>query len=61
MKCPLPGNVAKGRITPSPSQMGEYYYRDYIFVRCDPGYKLMKVRQHKVLLLNDQSLVEMIH
>lgn len=61
MKCPLPGNVAKGRITPSPSQMGEYYYRDYIFVRCDPGYKLMKVRQHKVPLLNDQSLVEMIH
>lgn len=48
VKCPLLGNMANGRITPSPSQMGDYLYRDYIFVRCDPGYKLMKVRQHKV-------------
>lgn len=40
VKCPLPGNVAKGRVTP---RLAQYLYRDYIFVRCDPGYKLMKV------------------
>ncbi|XP_054477310.1 uncharacterized protein LOC129109306 [Anoplopoma fimbria] len=38
VKCPFPGNVVKGRVTPS---MTEYFYRDYIFVRCDQGYKLM--------------------
>ncbi|XP_073340691.1 complement C1r-A subcomponent-like isoform X1 [Pagrus major] len=38
VKCPFPGNVAKGRVTPS---LTEYLYRDYIFVRCDQGYKLM--------------------
>ncbi|XP_027869087.1 complement component 1, r subcomponent isoform X1 [Xiphophorus couchianus] len=36
--CPVPGEVAKGRVTPS---LTEYFYRDYIFVRCDEGYKLM--------------------
>ncbi|PWA23970.1 hypothetical protein CCH79_00010927 [Gambusia affinis] len=36
--CPVPGGVAKGRVTPS---LSEYFYRDYIFVRCDQGYKLM--------------------
>uniref|UniRef100_A0A671WKS8 Vitamin K-dependent protein C n=1 Tax=Sparus aurata TaxID=8175 RepID=A0A671WKS8_SPAAU len=38
VKCPFPGNVAKGRVTPT---LTEYLYRDYIFVRCDQGYKLM--------------------
>uniref|UniRef100_A0A3B3XGI5 Complement component 1, r subcomponent n=1 Tax=Poecilia mexicana TaxID=48701 RepID=A0A3B3XGI5_9TELE len=36
--CPVPGQVAKGKVTPS---LTEYFYRDYIFVRCDEGYKLM--------------------
>ncbi|XP_037640636.1 complement C1r-A subcomponent-like isoform X2 [Sebastes umbrosus] len=38
VKCPFPGNVAKGRVTPI---LTEYLYRDYIFARCDQGYKLM--------------------
>uniref|UniRef100_I3K577 complement subcomponent C1r n=1 Tax=Oreochromis niloticus TaxID=8128 RepID=I3K577_ORENI len=38
VKCPLPGSVAKGRVTPS---LSEYLFRDYIYVRCDQGYKLM--------------------
>ncbi|KAF3692073.1 Complement C1r subcomponent [Channa argus] len=38
VNCPLPGKIAKGRVTPSST---EYLYRDYIFVRCDQGYKLM--------------------
>lgn len=41
VKCPFSGTVAKGRVTP---MLSEYLYRDYIFVRCDPGYKLMMVR-----------------
>ncbi len=41
VKCPFPGSVAKGRVTPI---LTEYLYRDYIFVRCDQGYKLMMVR-----------------
>lgn len=61
VKCPLPGNVANGRITPSATQMGEYLYRDYIYVRCDTGYKLMKVRQHKALFSMYNTLADMIH
>ncbi|XP_034553172.1 complement C1r-A subcomponent-like [Notolabrus celidotus] len=38
VKCPSPGNVAKGRVTPIFTQ---YLYRDHISVRCDQGYKLM--------------------
>ncbi|KAG8009967.1 Complement C1r-A subcomponent [Nibea albiflora] len=38
VKCPFPGKVAKGRVTPA---LSEYLYRDHIFVRCDQGYKLM--------------------
>ncbi|KAM4568057.1 complement C1r-A subcomponent-like isoform 2-T2 [Fundulus diaphanus] len=38
VKCPVPANVAKGRVTPT---LTEYYYRDHIYVRCDQGYKLM--------------------
>uniref|UniRef100_G3P746 complement subcomponent C1r n=4 Tax=Gasterosteus aculeatus aculeatus TaxID=481459 RepID=G3P746_GASAC len=38
VKCPFPGNLANGRVTPI---LTEYFYRDYIFVRCDQGYKLM--------------------
>ncbi|KAL7393553.1 hypothetical protein ABVT39_012741 [Epinephelus coioides] len=38
VKCPIPGDVAMGRVTPI---LTEYFYRDYIFVRCDQGYKLM--------------------
>lgn len=40
MKCPSPGSVAKGRVTPN---LSEYLFRDYIYVRCDQGYKLMMV------------------
>ncbi|XP_058503766.1 uncharacterized protein LOC131471288 [Solea solea] len=36
--CPLPGSIAKGRVTPN---LPAYLYRDYIYVRCDQGYKLM--------------------
>ncbi|KAI9999734.1 hypothetical protein NQD34_011577 [Periophthalmus magnuspinnatus] len=38
VKCPPPGTVSRGRITPT---LDEYFYRDYIFVRCQMGYKLM--------------------
>ncbi|KAK2844746.1 hypothetical protein Q5P01_011405 [Channa striata] len=38
VNCPLPGKVANGRVTPSWTQ---FLYRDYIFVRCFQGYKLM--------------------
>ncbi|XP_068425833.1 transmembrane protease serine 9 [Clinocottus analis] len=38
VKCPFPSNMAKGRVTPL---LTEYFYRDYIFVQCDPGYKLV--------------------
>ncbi|XP_047453842.1 complement C1r-A subcomponent-like [Mugil cephalus] len=38
VKCPLPDNVAKGKVTP---KLDEYFFRDYISVRCDQGYKLM--------------------
>ncbi|CAN9513724.1 unnamed protein product [Ophioblennius macclurei] len=38
IKCPFPGTLAKGRVTPI---LTEYFYRDYIYVRCDQGYKLM--------------------
>nr|XP_046254445.1 uncharacterized protein LOC124064236 [Scatophagus argus] len=36
--CPFSGSVANGRVTPT---LTKYLYRDYIYVRCDPGYKLM--------------------
>ncbi|XP_061573069.1 complement C1r subcomponent-like [Cololabis saira] len=38
VKCPMPGKVPRGRVTPS---LEEYFYRDQIYVRCDQGYKLM--------------------
>ncbi|XP_028984800.1 complement C1r subcomponent-like [Betta splendens] len=38
VSCSLPGRVTNGRVTPT---MHEYFYRDYIFIKCDPGYKLM--------------------
>ncbi|XP_023282098.1 uncharacterized protein LOC111669859 [Seriola lalandi dorsalis] len=38
VQCPIPAKVVKGRVTPI---LTEYFYRDYIFVRCDQGYKLM--------------------
>ncbi|XP_029958965.1 complement component 1, r subcomponent isoform X2 [Salarias fasciatus] len=38
VKCPVPGNIANGRVTP---RLTEYFYRDYIYVRCDQGYKIM--------------------
>lgn len=40
VKCPIPGIVVNGRVTPS---LTEYFYRDHIYVRCDQGYKLMVV------------------
>lgn len=41
VQCPFPGTLTNGRVTPS---LSRYLYRDYIFVRCDTGYKLMMVR-----------------
>ncbi|XP_071372053.1 complement C1r-A subcomponent-like [Centroberyx affinis] len=38
VKCPFPSGVANGNVTPV---LTEYFYRDYIDVHCDPGYKLM--------------------
>ncbi|XP_015226220.1 PREDICTED: complement C1r subcomponent-like [Cyprinodon variegatus] len=38
VKCPVPGKVARGKVTPS---LTEYFYRDPIYVRCEQGYKLM--------------------
>ncbi|XP_027145521.1 LOW QUALITY PROTEIN: complement C1r-A subcomponent-like [Larimichthys crocea] len=38
IKCPLLGNVSKGRVTPV---LNEYFFRDYIYVTCDQGYRLM--------------------
>ncbi|XP_034144533.1 complement C1r-A subcomponent-like [Esox lucius] len=38
VQCASPMSVTKGRVTPNFSQ---YFYRDYIQVRCDDGYKLM--------------------
>ncbi|XP_076592860.1 ovochymase-2-like [Chaetodon auriga] len=38
VKCPFPGNVAKGRMTPV---LTEYFFRDYIYVTCKRGYRLM--------------------
>ncbi|KAM3873246.1 complement component 1, r subcomponent [Diretmus argenteus] len=38
VKCPFPSGVANGRVTPV---FPEYFYRDYISVRCGLGYKLM--------------------
>ncbi|XP_045901319.1 complement C1r-A subcomponent-like isoform X1 [Micropterus dolomieu] len=38
VRCPFPGNVAKGRVTPI---LTEYLYRDYVYLRCEQGYKLM--------------------
>lgn len=38
VQCPIPSKIPKGRVTPI---LTEYFYRDYIFVRCDQGYKLM--------------------
>ncbi|KAJ0066348.1 hypothetical protein NL108_011149, partial [Boleophthalmus pectinirostris] len=38
VKCAPPGTVPRGRVTPT---LDQYFYRDYIFVRCQTGYKLM--------------------
>ncbi|KAG8009969.1 Complement C1r subcomponent, partial [Nibea albiflora] len=38
IKCPLLGNVSKGRVTPV---LNEYFFRDHIYVTCDQGYRLM--------------------
>ncbi|XP_041797887.1 complement C1r subcomponent-like [Chelmon rostratus] len=38
VKCPFPGNVAKGRVTPV---LTEYFFRYNIFVTCKPGHRLM--------------------
>ncbi|KAM8868914.1 ovochymase [Spinachia spinachia] len=37
VKCPFPDNLANGTVTPL---LTEYFYRDYIFVRCNQGYQL---------------------
>ncbi|XP_048010208.1 complement C1r-A subcomponent-like [Megalobrama amblycephala] len=38
VECPHPGSISNGRVTP---HFTNYLYRDYIHVRCNPGYKLM--------------------
>lgn len=40
VKCPNPGKISNGKVTPT---FPQYLYRDYIQVYCDPGYKLMMV------------------
>lgn len=47
MKCPQPGSISNGKVTPV---FAQYLYRDYIHVRCNPGYKLMMVR-FKIMLI----------
>ncbi|KAL2084920.1 hypothetical protein ACEWY4_020438 [Coilia grayii] len=39
VKCEIPESIAHGRVTPS---LPQYLYKDYIHVRCNKGYKLMK-------------------
>uniref|UniRef100_UPI003F67F393 complement component 1, r subcomponent precursor n=1 Tax=Danio rerio TaxID=7955 RepID=UPI003F67F393 len=39
VQCPDPGSVTNGAVTPN---FAQYLYRDYIHVRCNPGYKLMR-------------------
>uniref|UniRef100_A0A4W5N2A1 complement subcomponent C1r n=1 Tax=Hucho hucho TaxID=62062 RepID=A0A4W5N2A1_9TELE len=38
VQCASPSSITNGRVTPN---FPQFYYRDYIQVRCDPGYKLM--------------------
>ncbi|KAM4600919.1 complement component 1, r subcomponent [Polymixia lowei] len=38
VSCPFPSGVGNGRVTPV---FTDYFYRDYIHVRCEQGYKLM--------------------
>ncbi|KAK2902891.1 hypothetical protein QQF64_010244 [Cirrhinus molitorella] len=38
VRCPNPGNIDNGKVTPN---FAQYLYRDYIHVRCNPGFKLM--------------------
>uniref|UniRef100_A0A672JXB6 Wu:fd46c06 n=1 Tax=Sinocyclocheilus grahami TaxID=75366 RepID=A0A672JXB6_SINGR len=38
VQCPHPGSIGNGIVTP---KFAQYLYRDYIHVRCKPGYKLM--------------------
>ncbi|CAL8247375.1 unnamed protein product [Lota lota] len=38
VSCPFPGSMTNGRVTPAFTQ---YFYKDYIHIRCDQGYKLM--------------------
>ncbi|KAM8734601.1 mannan-binding lectin serine protease 2-like [Acanthopagrus schlegelii] len=54
VKCPFPGNVAKGRVTPT---LMEYFYRDYIHVTCKRGYRLImdgqKIRWFSAMCQSD--------
>uniref|UniRef100_A0A671WK23 complement subcomponent C1r n=1 Tax=Sparus aurata TaxID=8175 RepID=A0A671WK23_SPAAU len=54
VKCPFPGNVAKGRVTPT---LTEYFYRDYIHVTCKRGYRLImdgqKIRWFSAMCQSD--------
>uniref|UniRef100_A0A8C1IBC1 complement subcomponent C1r n=1 Tax=Cyprinus carpio TaxID=7962 RepID=A0A8C1IBC1_CYPCA len=38
VQCPHPGSIGNGTVTP---KFAQYLYRDYIHVRCKPGYKIM--------------------
>ncbi|XP_063055195.1 complement C1r subcomponent-like [Engraulis encrasicolus] len=39
VRCDIPNGIVNGHVTPS---LPEYLYKDYIYVRCETGYKLMK-------------------
>ncbi|XP_045900499.1 complement C1r subcomponent-like [Micropterus dolomieu] len=56
VKCPFPGKVTKGRVTPV---LTEYFYRDYIYVTCDRGYKLMmdgqKIKTYSAMCQKDRQ------
>lgn len=56
VKCPYPDSISNGKVTPD---FEEYLYRDYIYVRCNPGYKLMMVRLKIMVMVKPGNLVVM--
>uniref|UniRef100_A0A672JTL5 Wu:fd46c06 n=1 Tax=Sinocyclocheilus grahami TaxID=75366 RepID=A0A672JTL5_SINGR len=51
VQCPHPGSIGNGIVTP---KFAQYLYRDYIHVRCKPGYKLMIVSFKSICQSNRQ-------
>ncbi|XP_066540006.1 complement C1r-A subcomponent-like isoform X2 [Hoplias malabaricus] len=54
VECKLEKSISNGRVTPD---FPQYFYRDYIHVRCDEGYKLMmgeqEIRSFKSMCLHN--------